>query len=451
MVDEFDSLAARPAWLGELRDNWQLQATAEFGYGIVAELDKYLQGPGRLVLVRDAARRVVTRLRSLDDPIAPATLNAIGAGQPESQFERPVPRAALLEPAEDILDLLEFGDDTPAAPRPFSAGELERALALHAAWLEAPLEGQRLVLKDIMATGADFEGANLARAKIRRSDLRGADFSGAKLLRVEMEDTRLTSARFATATFDAAELLRCNCEHAAFGRARLVRSRFIECRMDHAVFEDAVVGVQLRDVSLAHGALRRSELRGTLMGDFRGCDFSNSDLRGVDFRHADLRGANFDGGILDRVGFKDVRVAEVSGTPYWADTLRGSDIDFSPSGDRSEPGSTEALRQRLGAGARTGVWGSAADPSQYQAMRVEGESEPYHSIERRADHAEVVRVSSITRSGETIRVGYQILDPRFGDPIAQHLVREVLFRSPVASEFNQAAQRIQYVNLALPR
>ena len=447
MVDEFDKLDPRPEWLQVMRDDWYLQATEEFGFGIVPDLERHVSEAGRCLLVCDVSKRALSRIKGFGDPILASTLNSLGAGKATSPFERDVAARVFVEPAEDLIDLLEFADDVPSPQRLWTADELQHALRAHHDWLEGLEKGRRLILTDAVFQGANLVGVNLYRAKIRRSDLKGANLTGAKLERVEFEDVDLEGTMFTGATLDRARLLRCNFDGAWFERAVVVESLLWDCRLGRVRCENANLSGFFRNVSMAGASVTKSRLRGTWIGDFRGCDFSSSDLRDVHFRHSDLRGAKVEDAVLDQTVFRIVRVAGLNGLPYWADRLRGSDLDFSAEGDGTLPGSLEMLRRQLGGVSGSGIWGTATSLEQYKVMHVDGGKDPCFTIERRDDRTEVVRVVRWAHSSGATEITYEIVDPRCGDPIAQHLIGEFLLRSPVAAELGGATLPVRYTNV----
>ena len=164
-----------------------------------------------------------------------------------------------------------------------NAGDLQRVLSAHEAFLAGRPGGARLDLTAAVLQGVDLSGRNLARAT----------FDG------YLEDVR----------FDGADL-----EEATFRKARLRRCSFR--------------GARLRGANL-----RRASLQG--------CSFENADLRDADLTRAtvgdlDLRGADLAGAI-----FYDTVIdgAEVYGSHgFWArsEDNRLESLDFSPAGDGSD-------------------------------------------------------------------------------------------------------------------
>lgn len=77
IVQEIDKLDPAPAWLAEMREEWNLQATAGFGYGVMAELDHFATDAKRCNMILDLCRRAEKVLRGFGDPISEDVLNAL--------------------------------------------------------------------------------------------------------------------------------------------------------------------------------------------------------------------------------------------------------------------------------------------------------------------------------------------------------------------------------------
>lgn len=105
LVDAIDTVAKRPEWLDEARDDWHIQATQELGFGHVPELDRYLTDASRIELMLKIARQAYQRLEQLGDPIPRDTLNSLGAGK--SGFQGDVPAKVFRDAARAFIALLE--------------------------------------------------------------------------------------------------------------------------------------------------------------------------------------------------------------------------------------------------------------------------------------------------------------------------------------------------------
>jgi hypothetical protein len=112
LVDEIDALDNAPDWLPAVRDDWQLLATEEFGFGVVPDLDGVLTDAVRRELLLQLSKRALKRLEAFGDPISAATLNALGAGKSGGGFPRDLPAHVFLEPARTFIRLLEDPSDS---------------------------------------------------------------------------------------------------------------------------------------------------------------------------------------------------------------------------------------------------------------------------------------------------------------------------------------------------
>jgi hypothetical protein len=78
LVDEIDSLVDRPAWLDEAREDWHLQATACFGFGVMPGLDSVVTSAERRDVVLALSSKAMTRLKSYGVLIEKDALNRLG-------------------------------------------------------------------------------------------------------------------------------------------------------------------------------------------------------------------------------------------------------------------------------------------------------------------------------------------------------------------------------------
>ncbi len=107
IVDEIDALAEAPDWLRTTREDWQLMATEEFGFGVVPDLDRVAAVDERRKTVLELSERALERLKTFGDPIPKETLNALGAGKPGEGFPRDLDAKIFLEPAQAFVELLK--------------------------------------------------------------------------------------------------------------------------------------------------------------------------------------------------------------------------------------------------------------------------------------------------------------------------------------------------------
>jgi hypothetical protein len=110
MVDAIDAIQDPAPWLVTAREDWNEAATVGAGFGVIPELDAFIEDEERRKIVLGLCGVANERLREMGDPIPAATLNALGAGPADSRFERDVPAAAFREVAARFTKLVQ---DTP--------------------------------------------------------------------------------------------------------------------------------------------------------------------------------------------------------------------------------------------------------------------------------------------------------------------------------------------------
>ncbi len=126
LVREIDRLDDLPQWLRETRDEWELQATAGFGFGVMPGLDRYLTDDARRDAVLALSRTALERLESFGETIPCEALNSLGVGGEGAAFTRDVETEVFLRPARYFVKLLEgtlspSEDDARFAPPPDSS------------------------------------------------------------------------------------------------------------------------------------------------------------------------------------------------------------------------------------------------------------------------------------------------------------------------------------------
>lgn len=109
LVIEAEALAEAPQWLAATRDDWNILATEEFGFGVIPDLDGLLTSKERRDLVLSLAERALARLESFGDPVPAARLNALRSGRPDSRFTSDVPAEVFLSVARSFIDLITAG------------------------------------------------------------------------------------------------------------------------------------------------------------------------------------------------------------------------------------------------------------------------------------------------------------------------------------------------------
>jgi hypothetical protein len=107
LVDEIDRMPDAPQWLRDLREEWETQATAKFGFGVMPGLDNAVTDESRRVAILALASRALQRLESLGDPIPQATLNAIRDWGEGYRYTGDVPAVNFVRPAQYFIKVLE--------------------------------------------------------------------------------------------------------------------------------------------------------------------------------------------------------------------------------------------------------------------------------------------------------------------------------------------------------
>ncbi|MEZ4399712.1 MAG: hypothetical protein R3B06_06820 [Kofleriaceae bacterium] len=115
LVDEIDAAEAAPAWLADAREDWHDAATMGFGFGVMPELDDFILDEDRRAVVLALCEAAAARLRALADPVPAATLNALGTGGADAQFQWDVPRAMFQDVADQFTALVRDAALEPAS------------------------------------------------------------------------------------------------------------------------------------------------------------------------------------------------------------------------------------------------------------------------------------------------------------------------------------------------
>jgi hypothetical protein len=88
LVDEIDKLPNVPSWLRETREEWKLQATAGFGFGVMPGLDEIVISSERRDVVLELCASAMRRLHDYGPIISRDELNDIAGANEESMFTR---------------------------------------------------------------------------------------------------------------------------------------------------------------------------------------------------------------------------------------------------------------------------------------------------------------------------------------------------------------------------
>jgi hypothetical protein len=113
LVHEIDRLEEVPPWLREARDEWHLQATAGFGFGVIPALDEFVVDDERRALVLQLSERARQAIERWGDPVDPNVLNDLNTGGSDGAFLSAVPAEAFRRVADYFIKLLR-GTLSPA-------------------------------------------------------------------------------------------------------------------------------------------------------------------------------------------------------------------------------------------------------------------------------------------------------------------------------------------------
>lgn len=107
LVREIDRLKRAPAWLREARDEWELQATAGFGFGVIPGLDRFVTSEEQRLLLLKLARRALKALKGYGDTLTRDELNSWKIGGEGTAFTQDAPVSEFVRPARYFIKLLE--------------------------------------------------------------------------------------------------------------------------------------------------------------------------------------------------------------------------------------------------------------------------------------------------------------------------------------------------------
>ncbi len=107
LVKEIDSLEDIPDWLAEVREEWDVQSTAGFSFGVMPGLDRYATSEDKRQTLIDLSRRALKKLESYGQVISRDQLNSFGTGGEGSSYISDVATAEFIRPARYFIKLLE--------------------------------------------------------------------------------------------------------------------------------------------------------------------------------------------------------------------------------------------------------------------------------------------------------------------------------------------------------
>jgi hypothetical protein len=107
LVQEIDAMDSVPDWLREVREDWYIEATAEFASGVMPDLDSIVTSDERHQVILNLSRQGLKKLESHEPVITAEELNALNRGREGSYFTRDLPLSVFLRPARYFVKLLE--------------------------------------------------------------------------------------------------------------------------------------------------------------------------------------------------------------------------------------------------------------------------------------------------------------------------------------------------------
>jgi hypothetical protein len=109
VVGQIDKQERPEAWLRELRDEWYLQATAGFGFGVCAQLDKFVTTDNRKERLLGIFASAMDALTSRGPVVPVDELYSSGVGGPSVTYLRPLPTETVFDVARQFVSLLTAG------------------------------------------------------------------------------------------------------------------------------------------------------------------------------------------------------------------------------------------------------------------------------------------------------------------------------------------------------
>lgn len=110
LVHEIDEAGNPPSWLKEARDEWHLQATAGFGFGVMAGLDRIITNDEQLAAVRSLSDKAMRVLNGWDDPVSADRLNAMEV-MGDAYWTEDLPLDLFREAGKCFLEVLSSQND----------------------------------------------------------------------------------------------------------------------------------------------------------------------------------------------------------------------------------------------------------------------------------------------------------------------------------------------------
>ncbi len=106
LVSEIDTRERIDAWLREVREEWELQSTAGFGFGVMPGLDRFVTNEDQRELLLSLSERALHALQQKGEVISKGELNLMHLGGQGSSYLDDVPTEAFMRVGRYFIKLL---------------------------------------------------------------------------------------------------------------------------------------------------------------------------------------------------------------------------------------------------------------------------------------------------------------------------------------------------------
>jgi len=107
LVRQIDELGEAPGWLREAREEWHLQASSGFGFGVIPDLERFITDDQRRDTVLALCRGAIAELEGCGEVIPRDELNALQTGGAGSTFTSDASALPFLRTGRYFVKLLD--------------------------------------------------------------------------------------------------------------------------------------------------------------------------------------------------------------------------------------------------------------------------------------------------------------------------------------------------------
>lgn len=223
-------------------------------------------------------------------------------------------------------------------------------------------------LREIVAPGANFAGADLRRSDLTGATLCYANLAGGRLQGAQLSGVRLQAAHLSGAKLQETDLGDARLDEADLGDARLqgayiTRASLRGAQLVNADLENAYLGkANLHGAYLFNARLRGAQLPSAVLDD---ADLTEATLVRADLTRASLKGADLSRANLEKAKLRLARLTEVdlTGAQLTGADITGADFDGASyfKGPADDPRNTR--------------WPGGAPPSGYLPVQLQGNAQ----------------------------------------------------------------------------